>query len=447
MLLLLPYELLTIVLSKGTNEQLWMFSQTCKHIHMICAEIYWKRFPYKRRMRLPLEWPCNPEYFVTRYSSVRCIFIEMIPPEQCCALAARAGNLPMLKWCHRRKMPLVKAMCAAAEGGHLDVIEWLLRKKQSTYGACMSAAKEGQLKVFSYLHTITKGKIIDWYACVNAAASNGHVHILQLWRELYGPYDYLGVIRDASLSGHLNVLQWVKSMSGNVCFQPGLHPNYSCIHLALTRNHLHIIKWYAEKYALPPDAIELASSTHIRLDVIQFLYKMELPWGDYVCRAALSAGRLEIINWAIEKGSLWVCPDVDIACRMGYGDIVKWGIEHGCPVPYSLIKYICKHDDVDMLIFALAHGLSKEHVYIWDFTYERSMKVLTWALLHGWDVGPYDRYKYIKAGDFDMVQCMLRGIPELFSETEFNLAELCGHQEIADMLFQNLQDLQLQTLN
>jgi hypothetical protein len=102
-------------------------------------------------------------------------------PSILCRIAAREGNITVLKYLRSFQCSWDKWTCAdAAANGHLDVIQW------SRENGCPW----------------------DEYICAYAA-ENGHLDVLQWCRENGCPWNYRTCLY-AAKNGHINVLIWCR---------------------------------------------------------------------------------------------------------------------------------------------------------------------------------------------------------------------------------------------
>jgi hypothetical protein len=99
-------------------------------------------------------------------------------PSILCCIAARGGNLTVLKYLHSVQCPLDTWTCDA---GHLDVVKWCHEIgcpwDEKT---CASAAENGHLDVIKWCRE--NGCEWDCYSCSNAA-KNGHLDVIQWCHE------------------------------------------------------------------------------------------------------------------------------------------------------------------------------------------------------------------------------------------------------------------------
>jgi hypothetical protein len=100
---------------------------------------------------------------------------------EACSLAARGGDLEVLKWLHNTGCPCDSATCrAAAGGGYLEVLKWLHHQGCPWDAAtCYAAATGGHLEVLKWLHNT--GCPWDSETCY-AAATFGHLEMLKWLR-------------------------------------------------------------------------------------------------------------------------------------------------------------------------------------------------------------------------------------------------------------------------
>jgi len=102
------------------------------------------------------------------------------------SMAARQGNLEMVKYCVANECPM---------GEH----------------ACAYAAGNGSLECLKYLHEEVKAPL-DWVTAFSAA-SNGHLHILEyLVEQNYDKFDEFACAY-AAWSGHLDCLKYLREVA------------------------------------------------------------------------------------------------------------------------------------------------------------------------------------------------------------------------------------------
>jgi hypothetical protein len=95
-----------------------------------------------------------------------CVANECPVDENACGFAAENGHLEVLKYFHEEaKAPWDASTAAwAAENGHLHILEYLVERKYDEYSgyACWYAAKFGHLDCLKYLHETAKAPWDSW---------------------------------------------------------------------------------------------------------------------------------------------------------------------------------------------------------------------------------------------------------------------------------------------
>jgi hypothetical protein len=126
------------------------------------------------------------------------------------ANAAAGGHLGVLKWLHSTGCPWSSVACdTAAEGGHLEVLKWM-RNQGCPWdvSTCYAAAAGGHLLVLQWLHN--SGCPWDSTTCA-VAAVGGHLATLQLAREHGCPWDeeHVRSCAKAAHGGNVDMLRWL----------------------------------------------------------------------------------------------------------------------------------------------------------------------------------------------------------------------------------------------
>ena len=111
------------------------------------------------------------------------------------SMAARQGNLEMVKYCVANKCPIDENACAyAAKNGHLEVLKYLREEAKAPwdYWTAAWAAQNGNLHILKYLVERKFDKYCEracWYA-----AEKGHLDCLKYLHETAkAPWDYWAV--------------------------------------------------------------------------------------------------------------------------------------------------------------------------------------------------------------------------------------------------------------
>jgi hypothetical protein len=148
-------------------------------------------------------------------------------------IAAREGNLTVLKYLHSIQCPLGYDTCAyATENGYLDVIKWCrINGCPWDTNTCAIAAQNGHLDVIQWCRQ--NGCEWDSETCASAA-ENGHLDVIQWCRQNGCEWDN-DTCANAAKNGHLDVIQW--------CRQNGCEWDNDTCAYAAKNGHLDVIKW------------------------------------------------------------------------------------------------------------------------------------------------------------------------------------------------------------
>jgi hypothetical protein len=158
-------------------------------------------------------------------------------PRILCCIAARQGNLAVLKYLRSIQCPWNHWTCAyAAENGHLDVIKWCRQNGCDWYGnTCAFAAKNGHLDVIQWCRQ--NGCDWDDHTCANAA-ENGHLDVIKWCHQNGCPWDRR-TCANAAKNGHLDVIKW--------CRENGCYWDENTCANAAENGHLDVIQWCRQK--------------------------------------------------------------------------------------------------------------------------------------------------------------------------------------------------------
>jgi hypothetical protein len=187
-------------------------------------------------------------------------------PRILCCIAARKGNLTVLKLFRSIHLPWDRSTCAAAaENGHLDVIKWCHEN----------------------------GWPWDENTCANAA-KNGHLDVIQWCRENGCPWDE-NTCWNAAENGHLDVIKW--------CRQNGCPWNAWTCASAAKNGHLDVLQWCRQNGC---------------------------RWDEWTCKRAAKYGHIDTLKWCRQNGCEWYQSTCKHLERGGYYDVLQWSFENGC---------------------------------------------------------------------------------------------------------------------
>ncbi|KAJ8612938.1 hypothetical protein CTAYLR_006194 [Chrysophaeum taylorii] len=223
------------------------------------------------------------EWFLNRHDHLR---------RRVCQVAARVGNLEVLRWARGEGCPWTEhAASSAALGGHLKVLTWA-RHHGCPWDAftCSQAAVGGHLDVLKW----ARAGGCPWteHAC-SCAALGGHLDILK-WARHHGcPWDAF-TCSQAAVGGNLEVLKYARAHGCD-------WTSRTCAWAARS-GHLAILKWARANGC---------------------------PWDDYTCVQAACFGHLEVLKWARGHGCPWSEETCALAARGGHLEVLKWARGHG----------------------------------------------------------------------------------------------------------------------
>lgn len=198
------------------------------------------------------------------------------------------------------------------------------------------ASKEGYIDVLNRLKTHNV-KLMYNECAINHASSNGHIKILNWWKDQVGfklKYTNLA-INNASSKGQISVLNW--------WINSGLKLKYDkwAIIGASFYGNVEVLEWWLEankrghKFKYNQAAITLASRNG-QLDVLCWWKKICkggcIPF-KYDCWAGIEAatyGRLDILDWWLLSGYEMKYDKRAIigCCSNGHISVLDWFVEH-----------------------------------------------------------------------------------------------------------------------
>jgi hypothetical protein len=141
---------------------------------------------------------------------------------------------------------------------------------------------------------------------IEAAASGGHIHILEYLR----PNDnmevfYAKVTGVASHHGHVAILEWA---SANTAFIW----EYTCFLAAIEGSQFKVLVWLTE----------------FAIERNQFHNLMKRP---HPMLMAAQVGDIEVFKWLRNNGMKWHPMTYAVAKNSFHDDIAEWALKNGCP--------------------------------------------------------------------------------------------------------------------
>ncbi|CAL6323229.1 unnamed protein product [Bathycoccus prasinos] len=228
-------------------------------------------------------WPCScwdETYFCCHVAGTNKLeLLKWIQEEKKCkwneltiSMAARQGNLEMVKYCVEKKCPVdVNACACAASGGHLECLKYLREEVKAPwdYYTAKWAARNGHLHILEYLVERKYDKY-DEMACENAA-KNGHLDCLTYLHETAkAPWDRYTASRAAE-NGHLHILEYLVERKYDQ------YNKYAC-QWAAKFGHFDCLKYLRETAKAPWDrhAVRVAHENN-HFKCLQYLLNNNCP--------------------------------------------------------------------------------------------------------------------------------------------------------------------------
>jgi len=303
--------------------------------------------------------------------------------------AACGGHVDVLAWLLDSVVEKIRgryrkaAFEGMATGGHVRVFEFLQQRRihflRDYVDLCILAAQHGHLSMLMLLWTQTHPTTHSSNAklCLQEAARNGHVHVME-WLEKYvRVLDSILYVR-AAANKHMHVLQWL-SARGVECRSRDIFVDdedmarwaYLVGILKVTDTDvwnlsasLGVLKFSAEELGVAIDwqvasrnfqdentedcdlVRYFVSKQHSLLndgellcwaaemgflDTVHLLHEMGAPLEADACVCAAHGGQLETLQWLRAQGCPWNDDVITSACENAYIAVAEWALSNGCP--------------------------------------------------------------------------------------------------------------------
>ncbi|CAL6306103.1 unnamed protein product [Bathycoccus prasinos] len=288
-------------------------------------------------------------------------------------VAARQGNLEMVKYCVANECPINTWACTqakarwdfrtadwAAENGHLHILEYLVERKYDRYNedACANAAMNGHLDCLKYLHETAKW---PWYEeAVREAHQNNHPECVQYlldndcplpegWSYANGELHKLLTMTSGEKGvamtrlrkrkvGQRDSLLWDLIVDNDdICFKhilPRLNSNDVKFFYEVNGETRALVKRSTRKGELEKGFKVSEMSSILTLEVA-WEHKSLWPsrWDETnFCWRVAYTNKLELLKWAIEeKNCKWDALTINAAAMQGNMEMVKYCVAKKCP--------------------------------------------------------------------------------------------------------------------
>jgi len=261
--------------------------------------------------------------------------------EDCCASAARYGQLKTLQWLRKRGCKWDSKTCAAAAlCGHMKTLKWAHANCCPwDKWVCANLAKRGLTKELMWARRTG----CPWDALtLNSAVQGGSIATLQYVREegcKWGPEAYI-------FATNRSIVEW---LSEHGC----PWSSYCCAH-------------FASKGALT------------RLKVLR---ELGCPWDSLTCACAAAAGHLDVLQWARAQGCPWDALTCAGAAQCGHLQVLQWARQNGCPWDEKTCSCAAGGGyNVDLFCQDSATPVKKTYAF-------RQERIHQWAKEHGMRFG------------------------------------------------------------
>lgn len=270
---------------------------------------------------------------------------------------ARDDKLEMLEWIQSSIIGCNNVQMMAIRYGHVRIVEWTNQwtvwysssKKSS---ACYQAAYWGQFEMLKYL-------VSQNYVCTNevfvGAALSGHLEMLKWLKERN--LNLLSISTEqaafsAIVRGYLDVVEWLwqvfadelrrcafssnnftdaAAKYGHVEILQWLYdhafpigPNAWCN--AIENNHFHVVRWLQKNDYVRTARMRKPAILSGNLQMLKLVDKLQPNTATHPLDITIAAmvGNLDIIKWLISRGSNWTPHAFHLAIEGGHLHILKW---------------------------------------------------------------------------------------------------------------------------
>ena len=200
--------------------------------------------------------------------------------------ACKTGRIDIFQWLDSTSSTMVPTQTweIAAKYGQLDMLKWAKNDGRHMTGVCRGAAEGGHLEVLKWAREVGfHWKSANQHDTIcDLAAANGDLEMLQWAIEQGCPHSILSCAKNAAVNGRLEVLKWLQSRTTTKFDKCALEV------LRLARKKR--IEWgqrAAERY----------------LEVLNWLSSNGCEWSLMVCKEADLNGYLNVLEWAYKNWS------------------------------------------------------------------------------------------------------------------------------------------------
>jgi hypothetical protein len=256
-------------------------------------------------------------------------------PDDITAVAARAGDVEMLRWLKSKGCSFNQDTfsTAAVTPDNLHVLQFLHDEGCPWhYSICGAAGEAGDLEQLKWLHA--HGATLD-HSTADFAAGGGAVHVFE-WLQQQGVQFDGTTMKIAAMRGHLQLCQWLHAQQ--------CPWNDSVTRAAALWSRCEVLQWLIGA-GCPFSAHALCTSAVLGFkgsdfSVLQYLHEQAIAAEPAVLTLMLNAagahGKLAVAQWLRQRGAEWPAvlrfPSLsgDI---YWHGDTLAWARAEGCTSP------------------------------------------------------------------------------------------------------------------
>jgi hypothetical protein len=258
-------------------------------------------------------------------------------PDDITVIAARAGDVEMLRWLQETGCELNEETSAGAAetANNLHVLKYLHDQGCPWHPAlCAIAGATGDLEQLKWLHA--HGAAVN-STTADEAACGGAVHVLEWLQQQQGVEFSEQTLMRAAEGGHLQLCQWLRAQQ--------CPWNTHAAGVAAWWNYSTLLRWLLDS-GCPYDTYTLCMSAVIGpcddvFSTLQCLYERDIVTDTAVLTDMLamvgSQDNLAVAKWLKVHGAEW--PPV-LCSRLGpwYDAVIEWARAEGCTSPVEELQ-------------------------------------------------------------------------------------------------------------
>lgn len=343
-----------------------------------------------------------------------------------------------------------------ASAGNLNMIAWM---KNTSSDISWCYYDDIIINVRYYTHT--SAHVVSCYYIKNTicreAILSGHFELLQ-WLAKNKCYLSSDLYLAATQTNRLDIILWLYENDvaphRDICIVAAKYNNFDilkwgrkkrcrwhkkiCYHAA-QNNNMEMLQWARKKGCAWNAWTCSAAASNGNLEMLMWLRSKDCPWNEWTCSFAAASGHLKIIKWAIENGCIWDSWMCRMAANNGHLDVLQWVIM--CGGTWHLnddVNTIIKNGHLSILKWANTNGnVSKEDASICSsaIKYEQ-IEILRWTLENNFPLPDDAMIHAIKKKNLDIAKILVEKNCK-YDAYHYHLAEMNNDIEMMKWLEQN----------